>query len=69
MFSVCLKLTCKFRHAVMAYLGLLNDNMFCEDENEPAIWSCSFKLPPNGEGLADKGFEFVDRFFSYGVTG
>ena len=53
----------------MAYLGLLNDNMFCEDENEPAIWSCSFKLPPNGEGLADKGFEFVDRFFSYGVTG
>ena len=49
----------------MGYLGLLDENMFCTAENEPTIWLRSAKLTPDGEGLADKGFEYVDRCFAW----
>ena len=48
----------------MVYLGFLNKSAFCEDEHAPTIWLQSANPPPDGEGLANKGFEFTDRYFA-----
>ena len=52
----------------MGYLGLIDEYFYYEYEYAPTIWLRSAKLPPGGEGLADKWFEFVDKF-SHGSTG
>ena len=31
----------------------------------PKWWLCSAKIPPYGEGLADKGFEHTDTLFAW----
>ena len=64
MLSAYLMTTYEFRHKVMGYLGLIEESFYCRDDYEPAIWLRSTKLPLDGEGLADEGFEHVDRCFA-----
>ena len=46
---------------ILKYLGLnIDDNSDC-DENPPKIWLRCAKLPPYGEGLAEKDYQGADQ--------
>ena len=50
---------------MMAYIGLPNIFKYDKINDKLIIWLCSAKLPIDGKGLADKGFEFLDRLFAH----
>ena len=58
MLSTHLLITRDFRNNVMAHVGLPNTFKYFENNYEPTMWLRSAKFPVDGEGLADKGFEF-----------
>ena len=63
MLSAYLLLTREFCNSIMEYIGLRNTFTCDKIMDEPTVWLRSAKLPVYGEGLADKGFEFLDRLF------
>ena len=58
MLSAHLLITREFRNSVMVCIGLPNTFKCDKNIDEPTMWLRSAKLPADGEGLADKGFEF-----------
>ena len=65
MLSAYLLITRDFQNNVMAYISLPTMFMYNVNNDKPIIWLRSIKLPVDGEGLADKGFEFLDRLFTH----
>ena len=49
----------------MGFLGLIEESFYYRDDHEPTIWLRSANLPQDGEGLANKGFECVNRCFAW----
>ena len=64
MLSAYLFMTRDFRIQVLKYVGILNSAENIELA-APDIWLRSAKIPPDSEGLGDKGFEHCDRFFAF----
>lgn len=64
MLSAYLHMTKDYRANILKYAGMHCNSIKNTNVNEPIAWLRSCKLPPEGEALADKGFENTDRFFA-----
>ena len=65
MLSACLHMTKNYRRDMLKYLGLGPVDQLQGEISQPTIWLRSAKLPFDGEGLADKGFENGDKYFDH----
>ena len=64
MLSAYIQLTMTYRENILDYVGLIKKDYDRDAIIEPLnVWLRSAKLPPNGEGLFDKGFDRTDRYF------
>ena len=64
MLSVFLHIIENYRLQLLKYLGLPFPNVVLEESQELKVWLRSVKLLAWGEGLADKGFENCESYFS-----
>ena len=59
-------LTMTYRENIFDYVGLIKKDYDRDAIIEPLnVWLISAKLPPDGEGLFDKGFDRTDRCFYF----
>ena len=65
MLSVRTHISKECRTNVLKNLGLCKYSSQEEIIEKPVIWLRSAKMPFDGEGLGDKGFEFTDRIFAW----
>ena len=61
--SAYLLITRELHNSVIDYIGLPSTFKCDKNLGKPIIWLHLAKLPVDGKGLADKGFEFLDRLF------
>ena len=66
--SAYLCITKEFRWALLSHMGsTMVPQGYTQNENEevPSVYLRLHKIPPDSEGLGDKGFEHTERFFPY----
>ena len=64
MLSTYLHMTQEYRNYLINYLELSKKDLHTNINEISKLWLHSAKIPPYGEGLADKGFEHTDALFA-----